>query len=1103
MSDWRRSPVPLFLACLILFPVSQTPAQQDNPNVDNTLGLQPPGGHENIGPPRVVNVITSEEGYDNFDLGVDFAEPHMTNNPLDPLVYFNAFNTNSAHWTTDGHDWNDITPSFPSQAGDPVSAYDSLGNLYYTTMRTEGGNIVGSWVIKSTNNGLSWGTAVSAVAGNDKQWLAADQTMGPYAGYAYITMTPGNFARTTDGGSTWITTRTFTTQALPGMMVAVGPDVPGGNIPGGCVYVVTNSGSSTASTFTFYRSLDGGATFSTMSTQFFANYVGSFVGGRNSVENSRTRPYPFIAADNSPGLYRGRLYCVFASNDPPGDGNKPDIWCRYSDDQGVTWSGPVRINDDPNPETNHQWTPAIWCDITTGRLYAKWYDTRESAFDDSTDVYASYSDDGGDTWAENQKLTTERFKIDCATCGGGGTPRYQGDYDAMVSNPYSSMAVWADFRHGNFMSTTAYYPDFAMLMSASADTVETTGSMDVTVRIPGIKSYEHSVKFTASVEPAENFTFSFPDGDSLTAFPDSVTLHIAWTGVAEDEYTIKVQGAGPNGTPVHRREIALLATSPFVNIIQPNGGEQLYTGTTYPISWVDGLVDTVTIEYSTDDGATWITVADSIASRPLVPDPPKARAIAGLFDPVESVSAIYSWVVPFTVSDMCRVRVSNYTDGSISGMSNDVFSIVGAPAAAWRPQTSPSGNDLYTVALVDTSIAWAAGSGGTVLKTLNGGSTWTPTISSASDDVYALALVSPSVVLVATYNSGSGLARIRRTQNGGLTWADVYSDNSAGAFINAVTMFDNLNGYAEGDPVSGSWTLLRTTDGGLTWAAAASVPQAGSETGWNNSMAWTDTLHGWFGTGNSRVYYTADGGTTWSFGSTNIVNVFGVGFDGSGLNGLAVGSDVDASTDGGMNWTPAIGGPGVSASAISMLNVNDVISNRGPIAYVTAGGNIYKSDMLGYFLLDYSQGNAYNHLALRITGIGGNYWLTGFAVGNAGTISRYTELLILTDVTQVGNLVPEQFALDQNYPNPFNPSTTLRYDLPSQSSVKLSIYNVLGQTVRTLVSAEQSAGSYEAVWDGLNAGGEPVSSGVYFYRLQATPGDGQGFVDMKKMLMMK
>ena len=71
-------------------------------------------------------------GWDNFYLGVDFAEPHMSENPNDPLQYFNAFNINGAHRTYNGFDWQYSAPGFgTSVAGDPVTAYDSVGNLNY------------------------------------------------------------------------------------------------------------------------------------------------------------------------------------------------------------------------------------------------------------------------------------------------------------------------------------------------------------------------------------------------------------------------------------------------------------------------------------------------------------------------------------------------------------------------------------------------------------------------------------------------------------------------------------------------------------------------------------------------------------------------------------------------------------------------------------------------------------------------------------------------------------------------------------------------------------------------------------------------------------
>lgn len=82
--------------------------------------------------------------------------------------------------------------------------------------------------------------------------------------------------------------------------------------------------------------------------------------------------------------------------------------------------------------------------------------------------------------------------------------------------------------------------------------------------------------------------------------------------------------------------------------------------------------------------------------------------------------------------------------------------------------------------------------------------------------------------------------------------------------------------------------------------------------------------------------------------------------------------------------------------------------------------------------------------------------------------------------------LPKQFALHQNFPNPFNPATTIRYDLPKPAQVNLTIYNILGQKVRTLVNAFETAGYKSVVWDGKNEFGHPVGSGVYIYRLSAS-----------------
>ena len=90
------------------------------------------------------------------------------------------------------------------------------------------------------------------------------------------------------------------------------------------------------------------------------------------------------------------------------------------------------------------------------------------------------------------------------------------------------------------------------------------------------------------------------------------------------------------------------------------------------------------------------------------------------------------------------------------------------------------------------------------------------------------------------------------------------------------------------------------------------------------------------------------------------------------------------------------------------------------------------------------------------------------------------------------------FELDQNFPNPFNPNTTIRYTIAQDAHVTLTVYDVAGRRVRTLVDDNKRPNFYKIVWDGKNDNGEQVASGVYFYRLVA----GQ-FTRSKKMVVLK
>ena len=91
----------------------------------------------------------------------------------------------------------------------------------------------------------------------------------------------------------------------------------------------------------------------------------------------------------------------------------------------------------------------------------------------------------------------------------------------------------------------------------------------------------------------------------------------------------------------------------------------------------------------------------------------------------------------------------------------------------------------------------------------------------------------------------------------------------------------------------------------------------------------------------------------------------------------------------------------------------------------------------------------------------------------------------LVDAEETSLLKPANFRINQNHPNPFNPTTTISYDLPEQSDVKLTVFDLQGQQIMTLQDGMKFSGNYEVQWNGMDQSGDPVSTGVYFCRLQA------------------
>jgi hypothetical protein len=166
--------------------------------------------------------------------------------------------------------------------------------------------------------------------------------------------------------------------------------------------------------------------------------------------------------------------------------------------------------------------------------------------------------------------------------------------------------------------------------------------------------------------------------------------------------------------------------------------------------------------------------------------------------------------------------------------------------------------------------------------------------------------------------------------------------------------------------------------------------------------------------------------------------------------------------------------------------------------------------------------NDFNQIKIIAYANGGEYIKTGESVLFTIVIPNVTaeqiinaEPKILASINNTGtellynvgnfeDVLPLDYMLYQNYPNPFNPGTEIKFDIPEYSTVKIIVWNILGQKVRTLVEANLDPGRKSVRWDGRDDAGNPVGSGVYFYTMYAKSlEDGREFTMTRKAILMK
>jgi photosystem II stability/assembly factor-like uncharacterized protein len=398
----------------------------------------------------------------------------------------------------------------------------------------------------------------------------------------------------------------------------------------------------------------------------------------------------------------------------------------------------------------------------------------------------------------------------------------------------------------------------------------------------------------------------------------------------------------------------------------------------------------------------------------------------------------------------------------------------------YNVQISGISTTLYSVTTPGEGVGWAAGAGGVIRRTTDGGLNWingNPNPGTITGDIYNIHAVDANIAFVTTSPSATF---IYKTVNGGANWSQVFIQ--PGGFIDAIEMISPLIGYAQGDPVGGTWTILTTVDGGNTWARIPTEPaDEGSEAGWSNSFQILGT-NIWFGTNNTRVYRSTNLGSSWTFSVTpGTLHTYGIHFNNS-MEGVAGGNAGVYTTDGGATYTSILV-PGVGyISGITGGN-NDI--------WLVRSANIHRSSDNGQTWIGppvYTGTGALLDIDTKITV---NKCSVGWAIGASGQIVRLGDFI--DNIHNIENEIPSSYLLKQNFPNPFNPTTNIYFAIPQSGLVTLKIFDIAGREISTLVNEVRAAGSYIVDFNASD-----LSSGAYFYRIESG-----NFVDSKKMMLIK
>jgi hypothetical protein len=1038
---------------------------------------------------------------------------HPTNSNI---VFGSANSTNwpvttlwgtGVYWTLDGGaNWTGFdNPPFGTNGGDPASAIGPDGRFYEAYLT----NSYALGVATSTNNGTNWTTHIAYSTSNqDKEHIMVDKTpTSPFVNRVYLPWSDLNQSNaalvySTDFGVTWSAYKNLS--AGLGGSFYQGPNVQtaaNGNVYV-CYAIYDADWQDGEDAIGFSKSTDGGASWTAIRAYNHTNFgIRGYLTSKNSI---RVNSFPSMAVDRSGGPNNGNIYICWPQRGLAPAGSDPDIVLIKSTDGGATWSTGIRVNDDPLNNGKDQYFP--WCtvDQSTGQLILVFYDSRDVP-NNQANVYMARSLDGGNTF-ENFKVSDQPHTPAPISGLAGG---YAGDYIGVAALDDIAYPLWMDNRTGNYqgwMAVVNFGPPCPIDPPSNPNPAN--GATGIPFNISniswtnGVGATQTEVWFGEAGSMVQVYS-----GTPITTWsipgPLSYSKMYNWRIISKND-TCSVSGSLWAFTT--EQDPNLVIDSVFVYPQNSN----YWTGTCNSSSKTQ-----VSLVNAVGNDVGWMAFDVS----PIVNDP------STVIEEITFYGYLYNNDWPYwSITPMGTV---NPVTAGASTINNQVSNNYQQGVAYSYNQESGTLNNgwlsrvLENTATTDLQNQLAAGWFAIGIVDFDFYSSyyidfqgWAEANKPYLKVVYSYIIANTFQLSVNVANgwnmvSVPGLHPVNQNVN---TWWQ-YRDTGADVFKYA----GGYQSVTTATPGLGYWMKhsgARVYNTGDEWPASGiqKVPHnpLTATTGWNLIGGYELSV----GTGGlstnppgliSGPVYKYSGGYQVA---TTLDPGYGYWIKLTGAGQIIIPETLPKGTEpveyfpegwgkivltdaAGVNYTLYAVKGEVDLSQYELppappTGMFDIRFESGRIAE-DINSSVQTIDMCG---ITYPVTVRVEGMDIRLMDETGKTVNVNLKSGESVVISDGTIQKLMVS----GEMIPAEYALEQNYPNPFNPSTTIEFSLPENvNSVKLSIYNVLGEKVAELVNTALVAGRYSYQWNASN-----IATGMYIYELRTDK-----FVSVKKMVLMK